>query len=254
MMSRFGEQLGAIAAKGLRVVAYDARGHGRSGYTTRRSDYAWAALGDDMHAFARALGIERISVYGGSMGAGTALMCALEHPEIIDKLILRSPPSLLGAALAPVSRQWGSIATLYRLFGPRWTARIILAMPAGKAAQARDPTFDMRRFWSSQRRASIVPAIRSKLVDDRLPVHRFGEIAPPALILTHPDDELHPLASGELLYERMPHAKLAVAPSATYWQENPDALTHVIASFVKGEPIAQGLPMKVAHEHESPEA
>lgn len=253
MMARFGEQLDAIAAKGVRVIAYDARGHGRSGYTTRRSSYAWAALGDDMHAFAHALGIEKISVYGGSMGAGTALMCALEHPEIIDRLILRSPPPF-GAGLTLVSRKWRAIATLYRLFGPRWTARIILAMPAGKAAQARDPKFDMRWFWSSQRRASIVPAIRSVLVDDRLPVHRFGEIAHPALILTHPDDDLHPLASGELLHERMPHARLAVAPSATYWQENPDGLTHVIASFVKGEPIAQGLPMKVAHAHESPEA
>lgn len=47
----------------------------------------------------------------------------------------------------------------------------------------------------------------------------------------------------------MPHARLAVAPTATYWQENPDALTHVVSAFVKGETIAQGLPQKVVHEH-----
>lgn len=246
MMARFGEQLGDIAAKGVHIIAYDARGHGRSGFTTHSQDYTWRALGDDMHAFVRALGIEKVSVYGGSMGAGAALMFALEHPEIVDKLILRAPPPF-GADLKPVSRKWGAVATLYRFFGPRWTARIILAMPAGK--QPRDPNVDWRWFWSSQRRASIVPAIRSVLVEDRLPVHRFGKIAHTTLVLTHPDDELHPLASGELLHERMPHAKLAVAPSATYWQENPEALAHVVASFVKGEPIAQGLPVKVAHGH-----
>lgn len=242
-----GEPLEAIAAKGVRVIAYDARGHGRSGYTTRREDYRWAALGDDMRAFARALGIDRISVYGGSMGAGTALMCALKQPEIIDKLILRAPPPF-GADLRPVSKRWGAIATLYRAFGSKMTARIILATRSGKAAQAADPSLDMRWFWSSQRRASIVPAIRSVLVEDRLPVHRFGEVTHQTLVLTHPDDHLHPLASGELLHTRMPHAKLAVAPSATYWQEHPDGLAHVVAAYVRGETIAEGLPEK-AHGH-----
>jgi alpha-beta hydrolase superfamily lysophospholipase len=42
---RFGERADDIAARGLHVVSYDARGHGRSGYTTRREDYRWAARG-----------------------------------------------------------------------------------------------------------------------------------------------------------------------------------------------------------------
>ena len=95
-----------------------------------------------------------------------------------------------------------------------------------------------------------MPAIRGLLFDGPgLPTQRFAEIQHQALVLTHPDDPIHPLASGDLLHERMPHARLAVAPTATYWDENPDALTHIVAAFVRGEPIARGLPEKVRHEH-----
>ncbi len=248
MSARFGEDFAALGAEGLRVIAYDARGHGRSGFTTDRADYRWAALGDDMHALIQALGIEKVSVYGGSMGAGTALMCALAHPEAIDRLVLNSPPPF-GEDLAPVSKQWSAIARLYRLFGSRATARIITSMPQNKGAQERNPGLDMKTFWSSQRRESIVPAIRSVLVEDRLPLDRFSAVQQPTLILTHPDDPLHPLTSGEALHERMPHAQLGVAPTAAYWQENARALTHVVAAFVKGEAIAGGLPSKPGHPH-----
>jgi pimeloyl-ACP methyl ester carboxylesterase len=250
LSASFGEDFGALAAEGLRVIAYDARGHGRSGFTTGRADYRWSALAEDMHAIVRALGIDKISMYGGSMGAGTVLMCALAHPETIDRLVLSSPPPF-GADLAPVRREWGAVARLYRLFGSRVTARILTAMPQSKRAAERNPRMDMKKFWNSQRRASIVPAIHGVLLEDELPLDRFCDVDHHTLILTHPDDHLHPLASGEALHERMPHAQLAVAPSASYWQEQPQALRRVVAQFIKGEPIAAGLPERPAHAHGS---
>jgi pimeloyl-ACP methyl ester carboxylesterase len=246
MSASFGEDFAALAAEGLRVIAYDARGHGRSGLTTDGADYRWASLAEDMYAIIRALGIEKISVYGGSMGAGTALMCALAHPDAVDRLVLNGPPPV-GDDLRPVRRQWGAVARLYRLFGSQVTARILTALPQARDARARNPRLDMKTFWSSQRRASIVPAIRSVLLEDELPIARFAAVQHPALILTHPDDPLHPLASGEALHSVMPHAQLAVAPTASYWQEAPQALRHIVAAFVKGEPIAGGLPSKHAH-------
>jgi pimeloyl-ACP methyl ester carboxylesterase len=242
----FGEDFAALAGEGLRVIAYDARGHGRSGYTTKKRDYRWAALAEDMYTVIRALDIEKVSVYGGSMGAGTALMFALAHPEAVERLVLNSPPPF-GDNLRPVRKQWGLVARLYAIFGSQITSRILTSMPQARAARARNPRLDMRMFWSSQRRASIVPAIRSVLVEDELPVSRFEAVTHPTLILTHPDDPLHPLASGERLHAVMPHAQLGVAPTASYWQDNPQALRHVVAAFMKGEPIAGGLPSKHAH-------
>lgn len=249
MMQQFAERPAAIAARGLRVIAYDARGHGHSGYTKSRADYRWAALGEDMSALIGALGLGKTSVYGGSMGAGTALMCALEHPESVEKLILMSPPPF--GAHAKVAKQYfGGVSVLYQLFGARLTARIVMLFPQAKASQRANPQNDLRAFFASQRRASVVPAIRGLLFDPPgLPVDRFSEIQQQTLILTHPDDPVHPIESGDVLYEKMPHARLAVAPTASYWQENADALTHVVSAFVKGEPVAQGLPEKAAHEH-----
>lgn len=246
----FGERIEDIAAAGVHVVAYDARGHGRSGYTTRRNDYSWRSLADDMRGLILALGLQPAAVFGGSLGAATALMLALEHPEVVSRLILRAPPPF-GDDLKPVRGRFAAIAMLYRSLGSDLTARLITSLPEQRRAQKAQPSLDLRAFFASQRRRSIVPAIEAGLLDEhQLPIHRLSEMAQPALILTHPGDPLHPLASGELLYDRMPHARLAVAPTATYWQEEHAALTHVIASFVRGEPIARGLPDKVLHQHE----
>lgn len=251
LMNQFSERPEQIAARGLRVVAYDARGHGQSGYTKSRAGFHWAALAEDMRALMRALDIGRASIYGGSMGAGTALMLALAYPEAVEKLILMSPPPF-GAHVRKARLYFGSMSYMYQLLGSRMTARVVTMTPPAKAAQRENPDNDLQSFFGSQRRSAVVPAIRGLLFDSPpLPTERFGEIAQPTLILTHPNDPIHPLASGELLHERMPHARLAVAPTAAYWQQQPDALTHVIASFVLGQPIASGLPEKTMHEHPS---
>jgi pimeloyl-ACP methyl ester carboxylesterase len=229
----FGENINAIAERGVRVIAYDARGHGRSGYTTARADYRWSSLAEDMYAFMRAVHVERACVYGGSMGAGTALVLALSHPEAVEKLILRAPPPF-GEQAAEARRMFGGLAVLYRLMGPRRAARLLMLLPQVRAVQRATPALDLRHFFASQRRASIVPAIRGVLYDERLPIERFDEITQPALILTHPDDAIHPEASGRILHDRMPHARLAAAPSRAYWQEHAGELAELVASFVRG--------------------
>jgi len=249
LLEAFGERPQDIAARGLHVVAYDARGHGRSGYSTRRDDYRFTAQAEDLRGLLDALGIERTSIYGGSMGAGTGLLLALAHPSRVERLILQSPPPF-PEDNRPARRMFGSLATAYQLFGAALTSRIVTSLPGARASQQQAPALDLRAFFASQRRAAIVPAIRGLLLGKpQVLIEQLSEVMHPTLVLTHPDDEFHPLHSGEILHEHMPHAKLAVAPTPTYWQENPDALTHVIASFVKDEPIAQGLPGKPEHQH-----
>ena len=241
----FADPIESIATRGVRVVAYDARGHGKSGYTSDARDYTWYALAEDMYAFIRALGPERASVCGGSMGAGTAMVLALEHPDVVDKLILRAPPPF-GDDMKKVQPGFAALAIMFRVLGPSLTARLLGSMPQFRGDEG---GIDAHTFFGSQRRASIVPAINGVVFGDPLPWHRLDRITHPTLIMTHPDDPLHPLASGELLHDRLAHARLAVAPSSSYWRENSDALAHVIAAFVKGEEVAQGLPQKLVHAH-----
>jgi len=66
----------------------------------------------------------------------------------------------------------------------------------------------------------------------------MSTIEAPTLILTHPDDPLHPLRSGEILRARMPGAQLLVAPSRSYWQENREVLTQVVAAAARGRVVS----------------
>jgi 3-oxoadipate enol-lactonase len=234
--ARFGERTADIASLGVRVISYDARGHGRSGCTTNRVDYSWTALAEDMHEVLRALSIERPTIYGGSMGAGTALILALAHPDRVGRLILQSPPPL-GSDIRAARRMLGALATLYQFLGTRIAARLVTSLPPMRRLERQGGEGGLRTFLARQRRRAIVPAIRGVLANRLMPPERFAEIAHPTLILTHPDDAIHPLASGETLHRTMPHARLAVAPTATYWEEHADELSHLVAAFARGEDI-----------------
>jgi pimeloyl-ACP methyl ester carboxylesterase len=236
LAGRFGAAPRAFADHGLHVVAYDARGHGRSGYTASEADYRWASHAEDLAGLLRALGAGRVSLLGGSMGAGSALLVALAHPELVERLVLVAPPPF-GAALGVARRTFLPLALLYRLFGASATARIVTALPSVKRLQRQNPRNDLSSFFASQRGAGIVPAIRGLLRErDPLPTERFHEIGHETLVFVHPGDPIHPLGSGELLEKTLPRASVRVAPTTTYWQEHPEVVTREVAAFVRGGP------------------
>jgi pimeloyl-ACP methyl ester carboxylesterase len=74
-----------------RVIAYDARGHGRSGPAPSAGAYDYGALATDLGAVLDAAGAERAVLAGASMGAHTLLRFALEHPERAAGLVVITP-------------------------------------------------------------------------------------------------------------------------------------------------------------------
>lgn len=81
----------ALPRSGHRVIAYDARGHGRSGPAPMRSDYGYAALGRDLEAVLDGAGVDRAVLAGASMGAHTLLWLALNRPERVRGLVIITP-------------------------------------------------------------------------------------------------------------------------------------------------------------------
>ncbi len=184
-----------------------------------------------MHAVIEALGLAPVSIHGGSMGAATALVLAIEHPEAVDKLVLRAPPGI-GRGIRPARRRFAGLAWLYRVLGPRLTGRFVGLTLAARRERREHPNLDLRSFIASQRRAAIVPAIEGLLGDESFPIDRVGTIGHRTLLLAHGGDTIHPLSSAEALRERIPNATLCVAPDAQYWADRPAALSQIVAEFV----------------------
>ena len=69
----------------FRVVRYDLRGFGRSS----KPDRPFHPV-EDLRELMRHLGIKRAHLVGLSMGSGVALNFALEHPGMVEKLVLAS--------------------------------------------------------------------------------------------------------------------------------------------------------------------
>jgi pimeloyl-ACP methyl ester carboxylesterase len=81
----------SLERSGHRVIAYDARGHGRSSPAPERSAYDYEDLGADLEAVLDHLGLERAVLAGSSMGAHTLLWLALRAPERCAGLVVITP-------------------------------------------------------------------------------------------------------------------------------------------------------------------
>lgn len=81
----------ALARSGHRVIAYDARGHGRSSPAPDPGAYHYSDLGADLEAVLDGLGIERAVLAGASMGAHTLLWLALNNPARVGGLVVITP-------------------------------------------------------------------------------------------------------------------------------------------------------------------
>jgi pimeloyl-ACP methyl ester carboxylesterase len=70
-------------AEHYQVIRYDVRGCGKS--ETRKLPYSNS---EDLYQLLRFLRIEKTVVIGGSMGGGIAVDFALEHPDMVDALVM----------------------------------------------------------------------------------------------------------------------------------------------------------------------
>jgi 3-oxoadipate enol-lactonase len=81
----------SLERSGHRVIAYDARGHGRSSPAPAPSAYGYGELVADALGVMDALGLERTVLAGASMGAHTLLALALRAPERVAGLVVITP-------------------------------------------------------------------------------------------------------------------------------------------------------------------
>ncbi len=78
----------ALERRGVRCIALDQRGHGESAKLHDPEAYGRDHLASDVIALLDELGLQRVDLFGYSMGARTALAAALAAPDRFSNLIL----------------------------------------------------------------------------------------------------------------------------------------------------------------------
>lgn len=83
----FGPNIERLAA-GRKVIGVDLQAHGGTGPLGRPMTFD--AIATDVAELIKALGYEKADVMGYSLGGATALRVAIDHPEVVDRLVLVS--------------------------------------------------------------------------------------------------------------------------------------------------------------------
>jgi pimeloyl-ACP methyl ester carboxylesterase len=79
-----------MLAKERQVIAVDLHGHGRTALGDR--PISLVDMGEDIATVLKQLGYEKVDVMGYSMGGGVAFRLAVQHPEVVRRLVLVSTP------------------------------------------------------------------------------------------------------------------------------------------------------------------
>jgi pimeloyl-ACP methyl ester carboxylesterase len=202
-----------LERSGHTVIAYDARGHGRSTPAADRA-YGYERLTADLLAVLDAAGIERTALAGVSMGAHTAVRFALEHPERVDALALITPA--YHPATSQAEKQlahWDALARGLRESG---VEGFIRAYGLASLPEIWRETIEVavrQRMALHEHLSAVADALevvpRSAPFDD---MADLGEIAAPTLVVASRDeaDPEHPLAVGERYAAAIANARLVV--------------------------------------------
>ena len=204
-------------ARNHTVVAADLPGHGAS--APGAGDYSLGALALSLRDLLMALGHDRATLVGHSLGGGIAMQMAYQFPELAERLVLVSSgglgpevslllraaalpgADLFIAATATPGRRAGEVLTRgLRAVGIRPTADV--AEVARGYASLSDP--ERRAAFLATLRAVI--STRGQRVDARDRLYLAAGV--PVLIVWGSRDPIIPVHHGERAHEAIPGSRL----------------------------------------------
>ena len=207
---RMWEGLVAVLAPRHRVLAFDARGHGRSPLPAR--PWSLADMADDAVRLLDRLGIERAHWVGLSMGGMVGQTFALGHPQRLGRLVLANTTSSYGpegpanwdSRIRLVTQ--GGLAAIHEMVASRYFS------PAFRAAHGDVVERVMGRFLETPVQGYLGGCEAIRELDS---LGSLGRIAAPTLVIAGDLDAGTPVAMAQAIADGIPGARLAViAPAA----------------------------------------
>jgi pimeloyl-ACP methyl ester carboxylesterase len=216
-----------LERSGRHVLAYDARGHGRSTPAPDAGAYGYDRLARDLLAVMDSLEIERATLAGASMGAQTIVRFALAHPERVAALGLITPaydPDTHMTGPGDELAAWDALARGLREGGVEGFLAAYDFASVPDAWRATVEKVVQQRLSAHEYPKAVADALEA--VPRSRPFEHFEELsaieAPTVVIGSHDEaDPGHTLAVGERYAQAIPSARLLVeepGSSPLAWQ------------------------------------
>jgi pimeloyl-ACP methyl ester carboxylesterase len=230
-------------AQRFTVIAPDLLGHGASAAPS--GDYSLGAHASGARDLLTALGHERATVVGHSLGGGIAMQFAYQFPERSERLVLLSSGGL--------GREVHLLLRAAALPGADWVLPLLASRPliglgrglGGVLKRARlDPGGDLEvlshgfaSLDSAGSRQAFLHTVRSVIEPggQRVSAHDRLALAArlPTLIVWGERDSIIPPAHGEAAHAAMPGSRFVVFPAAGHMPHNdaPDRFVELLFEF-----------------------
>ncbi len=226
------ERVAPRLAERFTLIAPDLLGHGRS--ATPRGDYSLGAHASGARDLLTALGTERVTVVGHSLGGGIAMQFAYQFPERCERLVLVSSgglgrevhlllraaalpgaeyvlPALTSARLLGVGREIGGLLRRLRLT-PGEDLEVL-----ARGFASLDNAGSRQAFLHTVR-SVIEPGGQRVSAQDRLTLIALL----PTLIVWGERDSIIPVCHGAAAHAAMPGSRFEVFPGAGHMPHDAD--------------------------------
>lgn len=236
--------VGPGLAKTHTVIAPDLLGHGAS--DKPRHDYSLGAFASGLRDLLVALGVQRATVVGQSLGGGIAMQFSYQHPERVERLVLVN-----SGGLGP-EVSW--ILRALTLPGVEYVMPVLFpgfVREAGDSLRRRLSAFGVRaphveEEWSGyasltdpDTRAAFVKTLRAVIdlggqsvsAHDRL---YLAELLP-TLIMWGEHDKIIPVEHAHAAHAAMPGSELALFEHSGHFPhvEEPERFLEVLTDFLE---------------------
>jgi 3-oxoadipate enol-lactonase len=197
---------------GVRVVRYDAPGHGRSPMGDTAEDHRWDRLAGAMFRVADQAGFTSFVAGGASMGAATTLHAAVQAPELVTAMVLVIPPTAWETRAAQAG-MYDFARNYVTEHGVEGLVELERQVPG--SGPLADPAIRERfeRHLLEMAPRALTRIFEGAIASDLPPRDVVATLSQPALILAWTDDPGHPLSTAEALADLLPDAELVVATS-----------------------------------------
>jgi pimeloyl-ACP methyl ester carboxylesterase len=227
------------------VLAPDLIGHGDS--AAPRGDYSLGAHAASIRDLMAAIGIDRATIVGHSLGGGVAMQFFYQFPQRVERLALVSSGGL-GHEVSPMLRT-AALPGFSTLLSATIRPRLLRAM-AGAGVSLRERKIGagvylqaiaraLRPLENAEARQAFLQTLRSVIdvrgqrvsATDRL----YLLETMPTMIVWGERDNTIPLEHGRLAHGAIPHSVFETIPNAAHFPhlEDPERLSELLRGFVR---------------------